>query len=1661
MRRIACLLLTVTACSPGVVETSNRTQSLQQSPGGFIATLNSNFVWAAGTISATSDSPELAARAHLLRWTEDPTLDTQLRLRSVHNIESVGIIVKLYAGWAGFEVYPSELKILMRPDLSLVAISGVPTTDLAPEKSDAVKLDEREAVSLALSHALQRKVSADELIADTSSSDFMRFQSRAPSKLVLPQGARAKTIIFRSQQGPTWAYFIEFYVGSAEHTDGPALRYIVAAQDGRLLDVRNLTFDASFGYRVWAKNSGDLRPLDGPVQDFVPHPSGLPDGYVPGAVPSNFVQMQGFNNNHLGQADPWLSASADQTQGNNVDAYADHTAPDGFSNGDIRPSTSSARSFDYTFDLDAEPGASQTQTMAAVTQLFYSINWLHDYWYDSGFDETAGNAQRNNFGRGGQGGDALLAEAQDDLLAGRRNNANMSTPSDGLSPRMQVFVWSGARQATVTSTVFASPVAANTAAFGPVRFNVTGTLVLADDDNGTVSDACQPLVNTVSNNIVLVDRGNCAYVTKATNLQNAGALGMILANNRGGAAPRMGGNANLSMPLLSITQAEGNTLKVVLLNGPTSVALERISQPEVEAAFDSSLVAHEWGHYLHNRLADCGNIQCRGMGEGWGDFLGLHTQLAEGDDLSGTFASAGYATIGRSNGAYFGTRRFAYSVNPAKNALTLGHIADGAALPAGPMDPSGAPNSEVHNAGEIWASLLFEGYIALQRTAVGSSSPRSFADVQRTMSRYVVASLLITPDNATFIEARDALLAAALAQNPGDFGVLARAFAQRGAGSCAVAPPRDTRDNVGVIEDYTLTPQLVLSSITLDDGLFSCDSDGVLDAEERGQLRIVVSNGGHAPSTGGQLVLTSTAAGIRIANGGQVSLPALPPLSSTEVVVEVQADASLQGLGRLLLSAELQNTQGCSPVSTSTIYVQYNTDDRLGSTSDEVNAVQTAWTTAGDDADAIWSRVAKRPFDKTWQGNSYHTHSDTWLMSPPLEVSSNAPFVVSFEHRYQFEAGAEDGSETNWDGAVIEVTNDGGQSWQDVQMWADPGYRGVLTDRSGNPLADRAALVGTSTAWPDFSAVHLGFGLNFAGQTVQMRLRIGTDAAIAQAGWQIDNFSISGIDNAPFIAVIEDQTVCPAELSADAGPDQDVTATSAVILDGSGSRSFHGRTLSYAWTQTQGPNINLERADQSVAAWAAPRRAEDTVYEFELVVDDGQLQASDPVQITVLGDPSQRVVADAGDDLSANAGASVLLNGSRSMGPAGMQLAWQQIEGPAVNLSATEGSVSTFEAPRASSAAQLVFQLTARFGGQSDVDEITITINAEAELVAEAGENQEVGPDVLVLLDARASRGPAPLTFSWLQTGGPDVSLLAMDSPTVSFKAPALPEASTLQFEVTISSNGNSATDSVSVNVQATPPVTPAPPLAEQDGCVCVQSSQKPRLSGFWGIAGLLLVAMLTFVGCKDASDHAKELNVAFVDPNLKVETYIERFETETRDVWAGRQKIADSLGLKPGQTVADIGAGTGFFSFLFAKRVGPQGKVYALEISDRFIEHIKAAAKTSTVGHVIAQKSGTESIGMPKNSVDVAFICDTYHHFEDPAAVMGSVHKALKTGGRVYVVEIIREEGITTDKWILDHVRAGKETFTKEIEAAGFKSVPSPDLPFLKETYMMSFEKI
>ena len=99
------------------------------------------------------------------------------------------------------------------------------------------------------------------------------------------------------------------------------------------------------------------------------------------------------------------------------------------------------------------------------------------------------------------------------------------------------------------------------------------------------------------------------------------------------------------------------------------------------------------------------------------------------------------------------------------------------------------------------------------------------------------------------------------------------------------------------------------------------------------------------------------------------------------------------------------------------------------------------------------------------------------------------------------------------------------------------------------------------------------------------------------------------------------------------------------------------------------------------------------------------------------------------------------------------------------------------------------------------------------------------------------------------------------------------------------------------------------------------------------------------------------------------------------------------------------------------------------------------------------------DSVKLPESSVDLAFVCDTYHHFEYPAATLASMLAAVKPGGRLALIDFERIPGVSRD-WLLGHVRAGKEVFCQEIESVGFKKVEELKIDGLKENYFVIFQK-
>jgi predicted methyltransferase len=224
-----------------------------------------------------------------------------------------------------------------------------------------------------------------------------------------------------------------------------------------------------------------------------------------------------------------------------------------------------------------------------------------------------------------------------------------------------------------------------------------------------------------------------------------------------------------------------------------------------------------------------------------------------------------------------------------------------------------------------------------------------------------------------------------------------------------------------------------------------------------------------------------------------------------------------------------------------------------------------------------------------------------------------------------------------------------------------------------------------------------------------------------------------------------------------------------------------------------------------------------------------------------------------------------------------------------------------------------------------------------------------------------------------------------------------------------------------------------------------------------------LAMVFLGASGCASRSsapsDDPADINAPFLDENMDVEQFVERFEGESRAVYAQRVAIVESLNLSPGDVVADVGAGTGFFSILISEAVGSHGRTYAVEISPGFLEHLRAQKDERSLANLEVVEATARSVALPTASTDLAFICDVYHHFEYPQDSLASLHDAIRPGGALILIEFHRIAGVTTP-FIFDHVRAGREVFQAEIEAAGFRFVEEIVIEGLDDNYILRFER-
>ncbi|MCG2792664.1 MAG: T9SS-dependent M36 family metallopeptidase [Weeksellaceae bacterium] len=616
------------------------------------------------------------------------------------------------------------------------------------------------------------------------------------------------------------AYELEFY-----QEKSPNLWHIVAdAHTGKIYSQDNLTLSCDF-----KDGAFDRAPLreDKLVNQVQVGPQNTASGILSPVLVNNAsynvfplpIEAPTFGDRSL-LTNPWdLTASSlgwqndntteyTITRGNNVHAYTDEN-----STNTIGPSADGGASHLFDFAFDPSNGLDSYKN-AAITNLFYVNNKVHDVLYKFGFTETSKNFQAYNFGKGASQNDYVLAEARDgagvsDLSLGYYNNANFSTPSDGSKPRMQMYIWLGTQPYfafNAPSTVAGTSIPSiGLGYFGPPLWkkSVTGDVAISP-----TLDACTALpAGSLSGKIGIAQRGSCNFILKVKNMQDAGAIAGIVFNSPdaatspGEAVTNMSGDGVtvINIPSVFLPQSRGEAINA-LINGGQTVNVT-LSVPVRDGSVDNGIISHEYGHGLSTRLTGT-SVACLSstvdkeqMGEGWSDFLALMLTMRSTDNAAVPRGIGTYATSEPTNGG--GIRPAKYSPDFGINNYTYG---------------STNSMTEVHDIGFVWATILWDlHWKYVEKYGFNNDIAANASSGSARVFQAVVDGLKLQGCYPTFIMGRDGIIAADQASTNGANKCLIwSTFAKRGVGVNASAGSKTVMTDQ--IEDFTVPAECALGT---------------------------------------------------------------------------------------------------------------------------------------------------------------------------------------------------------------------------------------------------------------------------------------------------------------------------------------------------------------------------------------------------------------------------------------------------------------------------------------------------------------------------------------------------------------------------------------------------------------------------------------------------------------------------------------------------------------------------------------------------------------------------------------------------------------------------------------------------------------------------------
>lgn len=753
------------------------------------------------------------------------------------------------------------------------------------------------------------------------------------------------------------------------------------------------------------------------------------------------------------------------TRGNNTRAYEDSD------NNNLPPATEvdggAGLVFDFPFDPNAEP---ITNKNAAVTNLFYLENMMHDISWHYGFDGPAGNYQENNYNASGLGGDPVIAEALD---GSGFNNAIFFPTPDGDPGRTQMYTWSGTKNLTVNSPsqLATEYLTGQTAGWGAPITNVpvTGEVAIVDDGTSFPTYGCFDLINDLNGKIAMIDRGDCQYGTKALNAQNKGAIGCIICNYENQTAQMTPGNdgAGVSIPVVMLRSQDCAVLRSFAGAGlNVSIVQPTLSGPlQFDGAFDNGIISHEYGHGISNRLTGGPSThECltngEQMGEGWSDFIALAFTAEPGDAGTDPRGLANYVLREGPTGS--GLRRYPYTTDMSLNPLTYGNVSH---------------NTEIHALGEVWTAMLWDLYWAFVDQYGFDPDVKNGIGGNNKAIQLIMDGMKFQPCWPGFVDGRDALIQADIIANGGqNICLIHSVFARRGLGYMASQGSSDSAGDQ--TESFEILP-VCTKNLQIHK---SCTE--LVTAGAEAEFYIKVSN-----------YKDQTATGITVTDVLPTGLTYVPGSASNGGILS--GSTMIWNLGTLGPGQQVTlNYRATTDIQKPSIRQQY----------DDVESGDQYWysVTVDPNITATFSpqNALYRSGTTAWKASTNVASLDFALRkSEPIVISGNQP-VFRFWHAFNTEAG--------YDGGFLEISTNNGQNWTRVpknKIFRNTYTGGITYLTFAIPYLD-----GWSGYLPSFKGVYVDLS-DYIGQSVLLRFRAGTSEQNPSDGWYIDDVEFMDMVN--------------------------------------------------------------------------------------------------------------------------------------------------------------------------------------------------------------------------------------------------------------------------------------------------------------------------------------------------------------------------------------------------------------------------------------------------------------------------------------------------------------------------------------------------------------------